>query len=150
MAVRTACGPLLELCEDGVVQIIHNSLTGADLEAKSNRGRTALHYAAEAGQSAALGLLIDAYRSQSLPIDGQTVRGRTALHEAAKSDRYESVKLLVDAGSRPDICDWRGRTPLHTAAEFEAICRSQKNESNDDWTVRLNSKQSIAGKRARA
>ncbi|KAL4889078.1 ankyrin repeat-containing domain protein [Aspergillus ambiguus] len=26
-AVRTACGPLLELCEDGIVQIIHHSLT---------------------------------------------------------------------------------------------------------------------------
>jgi ankyrin repeat protein len=27
VAVRTACGPLLELCEDGVIQIIHHSLT---------------------------------------------------------------------------------------------------------------------------
>ncbi|KAJ5328085.1 hypothetical protein N7452_008475 [Penicillium brevicompactum] len=26
-AVRTACGPLLEICEDGVVQVIHHSLT---------------------------------------------------------------------------------------------------------------------------
>ncbi|KAJ5594953.1 uncharacterized protein N7459_001161 [Penicillium hispanicum] len=27
MAIRTTCGPLLEVCEDGVVQIIHHSLT---------------------------------------------------------------------------------------------------------------------------
>ncbi|KAJ5951303.1 uncharacterized protein N7479_009716 [Penicillium vulpinum] len=27
LAIRTTCGPLLEVCEDGVVQIIHHSLT---------------------------------------------------------------------------------------------------------------------------
>ncbi|KAK1142054.1 hypothetical protein N8T08_008260 [Aspergillus melleus] len=99
---------------------------GADIQAKTIRGQTALHYAAEAGQPNSVGLLLEAYVAQSLTVDDISVGGRTALHEAAKSGRYESVKLLLDAGSRVDIRDRHGRTPFHAVAEFDQLSIPRK------------------------
>ncbi|KAI9037660.1 uncharacterized protein KD926_000146 [Aspergillus affinis] len=94
---------------------------GAYIGAKTIHGRTALHFAAEAGQTNAVGLLLQAYKRLSLPLDDVSVEGRTALHDAARSGRYESVKLLLDAGLRPNICDRQGKTPLHAVAEFDQV-----------------------------
>lgn len=94
---------------------------GANIEAKTIYGRTALHYAAEAGQSNCVGLLIDEFRKRDLPLNDVSIVGRTALHEAAKSGRHESVQLLLEAGLRPDVCDSQGKTALHAAAEFDQL-----------------------------
>lgn len=95
--------------------------SGADIRARTIQGRTALHYAAEAGKCNIVDILAGLYRSNSLSLDCQDSKGRTPLHEAARSGKLESVKILLDAGAVPDIKDRRARTPLHATSEFEEI-----------------------------
>ena len=43
MGIRTTCGPLLEVCEDGVIQILHHSLTEFALDRDVSHTRVANH-----------------------------------------------------------------------------------------------------------
>ncbi|KAJ5919132.1 ankyrin repeat-containing domain protein [Penicillium verhagenii] len=72
---------------------------GADVRAKDSQGRTPLHFVAEAGQSKALGFLIEIYEKSSFDIDYRTLKGRTALHYACRSGVAECVQLLLNAGA---------------------------------------------------
>jgi ankyrin repeat protein len=105
-------------CEINVWKLIH---AGANIQARTFRGQTALHFAAEVGNCGIVDLLVGCYLSQSVLLDSQDVKGRTALHEAARSGRPESVRILLNAGALYSVQDKRGRSPLHASAEFEAV-----------------------------
>jgi ankyrin repeat protein len=97
---------------------------GADIQSRTHKGETPLHFAARAGQANIVGLLVGLYQKQSLPVDSLSLSGRSALHEAARSGRPEPVKLLLDSGADPHNFDKDGRSPLHAAAEFVETHRS--------------------------
>ncbi|CAG7939364.1 unnamed protein product [Penicillium salamii] len=110
-----------------------NALTliehGANIKAKDKSMRTPLSFAAEAGQSNVVGLLLELYHNDPALVNHQCIKRRSALHEASRSGSPESVKLLLDAGADPLLPDERGRTALHVAAEFESRTGPQKAES---------------------
>jgi len=47
----------------------------------------------------------------------ECVKGERAIHRAAMYGKLEIVQLLLDAGTRPDVRNKKGKTPLHLAAE---------------------------------
>ena len=74
--------------------------------------RTALHYAAEAGQAESIDLLLAAGAKPS-PKD---FRGLAPLHLAVWAGHLESVRRLLAAKARVIVTDFDKQTPLHLAA----------------------------------
>lgn len=85
---------------------------GASGAARDETGRTALHWAANFGEPAAIGMLI----ARGCPVDGQDNRGRTALHLAARRGESAVVSVLLSRGATVDAREKLGMTPLMMAA----------------------------------
>ena len=85
---------------------------GANTEAKSIDGETALHRTAQRGWKVPLKLLLD----HGANIEARTNDGSTPLHLAAKKMRVEAVRMLLDRGATVDATSQRRQTPLHLAA----------------------------------
>ena len=82
---------------------------GADVNAKTKDGHTALMWAASQGQTAAVRLLLDA----GAGLDHKLVwDGRTALLRAASGNHPKTVKLLIDAGADVNAKRKEGFTAL--------------------------------------
>jgi len=115
---------------------------GASVDAKDQKGQTALHYAAKAGQIAVAKLLIAngadvnagewtplqeaAYYSKEM-VELLLAKGAdintgkwTALHSALDAARFDIVELLLAKGADANIRDGKGRTPLHIATWYAA------------------------------
>jgi ankyrin repeat protein len=113
---------------------------GSDVNARDNRGRTALSEACHGGpwkfepaediiqllldhgaqidlfQAAATGrteLIASILDRDGSLIDDQDVRGKTALFHAAHNNRFAAVKLLVERGADVNRCDAVGIAALH-------------------------------------
>lgn len=87
---------------------------GADVNAPSGDGMTALHWAAQRGD-AEMGatLLVAGARTSA----GTRIGRYTPLHLAARAGHAEIVALLVEAGADPEVRTTNsGATPLHLAA----------------------------------
>ena len=84
---------------------------GAEVNARSQMGTTALHLAAENGHAEVVKLLID----QGAEVKTQDQDGWTALHRAAKNGHSEVVKLLIGQGADIDQKDEFDKTPMHVA-----------------------------------
>ena len=87
---------------------------GADVNAPSGDGMTALHWAAQRGD-AEMGatLLVAGARTSA----GTRIGRYTPLHLAARAGHAEFVALLVEAGADPEVRTTNsGATPLHLAA----------------------------------
>ena len=87
---------------------------GADVNAPSGDGMTALHWAAQRGD-AEMGatLLVAGARTSA----GTRIGRYTPLHLAARAGHAEIVALLVEAGADPEVRTANsGATPLHLAA----------------------------------
>jgi ankyrin repeat protein len=114
----------------------------ANLDAKDQKGKTALHYAAKAGEIGAAKLLIAkgadvnagdwtplqeaAYHSKEM-VELLLAKGAeiktgewTALHSALDAQRFDIVELLLAKGADANITDDEGHTPLHIAASYAA------------------------------
>jgi thioredoxin-related protein len=85
--------------------------SAANLNAKDKDGRTALMFAAEAGNGEALKLLIDAGAS----MDINDFLGMVALHYAVEAP-LEITRTLIKSGADVDIRNSGGITPLMMAA----------------------------------
>ncbi|KAK6430015.1 hypothetical protein LTR95_013836 [Oleoguttula sp. CCFEE 5521] len=80
----------------------------------SANGREALHYAAEAGDSACIEVLLGA---QAAEVDAKDEFGRTPLSWAAENGHERVVKALLATGKvEVDSKDGGGRTPQWRAA----------------------------------
>jgi ankyrin repeat protein len=84
---------------------------GAQADARSSAGRTALHYTK--GRHEVLTLLLSACRQVS-PVDEL---GHTPLHRAAAQGQTVIVTSLIEAGAALNLADKTGRTPLHAACD---------------------------------
>jgi hypothetical protein len=84
----------------------------ADISAANNRGRNALHLAAESNHVEMVKLLLDHGASPKESSDG----GWTALHNAAQNGHTEAVSLLLAANANVNAELSNGMTPLHWAA----------------------------------
>lgn len=90
---------------------------GADVNAQSIDGRTALMSAAEYSSPEMLKLLLDAGANPNIQ---DTAFGKTALIESIKGSMtfsdpeslYEEIKLLIEAGADPNIQEQNGNTML--------------------------------------
>ena len=85
-----------------------------DLSAKSEMGRTALHYASAQGRPECVRLLIDS---------GADVRaadnyGDTALHRAAMYGHLDVARLLLDSGATPHAANAENMSPVDVAWEM--------------------------------
>ncbi len=88
------------------------------------RGAGALHFAAKAGFTGVMEVLLD----NGAPVDARSVKGETPLFYALKAgpraDMVKSVELLLSRGADPAHDDSQGRTPL-------AIARRMKRPGKD-------------------
>ncbi len=94
----------------------------AEVDTKDSSGETYLHYAATAGRTEAVKLLLEAGAN----INTKSDRGQTALHailDISNSDynlyrqSKDTVELLLSKGADVNLKDKNGRAPLHFAAE---------------------------------
>src|SRR5688500_8074176 len=86
---------------------------GADVNAAQGDGMTALHWAAERGDSAMIAVLL---RAQANVRAVTRIGDYTPLHIAAKSGHPAVVRALLDAGSDARALTSTGATALHFAA----------------------------------
>jgi hypothetical protein len=56
-------------------------------------------------------MLID----QGVDIESKDIRGRTVLHKAVQKATPAITALLLEKGSKPNVHDYQGDTPLHMA-----------------------------------
>lgn len=98
---------------DGVTHILRAS--SDIIDAKNDRGRTALHVAAQLGYNEIVKLLI----SKGALVDARSKWRYTPLHFAAEAPRPDVVVTLLDAGADVHAVTRDGLTPLHNAAAKE-------------------------------
>ena len=112
--------PLLHAAARGHVAIIEILVeAGADPNATSNEGATALHRASYRGDREAVAMLLAAGAD---PNRANHAAGLTPLHGAALGGHVECLRLLLEKGGDPDRCDNHGLTPLTRAAGKCAEC----------------------------
>ena len=94
---------------------------GADLEAKDNKGKTALHWAARGGHAGVASLLLE----RGADLEAKQNYGKTALHIAVFGGHAEVASLLLERGAELEVKDDFGKTALDYAEE-----RGHKNVAN--------------------
>ncbi len=85
---------------------------GADVNAKTSKGRTPLHWAAAKGQVEAIHALVKA----GAAIEGGDEEGATPLIVAARQGHVTAVEALVNLSAAVNATSSGGVTPLHDAA----------------------------------
>jgi uncharacterized protein len=95
------------------VERVQDLLTkGTNPNTVDGDGRTALIYAATAGNAPVAKLVLDAGAKTTL-LDKS---GNSALHYAAERGNVEVLRLMLDAKAPPDLLNKQGATPLLIAA----------------------------------
>jgi cytohesin len=79
--------------------------------------KTPLHYAAQGGHAALVGLLLD----RGAQINRPNIIGETALHYAAAAKHPETAALLAARGASLTARTERGATPLRLAVAFDRV-----------------------------
>ncbi len=95
--------------EEIVVELI---AAGADVSAKTDRGTTALHAAAQNGNEK----IFDRLLAAGAKPDEANHAGQTPLQLAVRYNHPQLVRKLLEQGVDPNKADAIGRTPLHYGA----------------------------------
>ncbi|CRL01979.1 CLUMA_CG015369, isoform A [Clunio marinus] len=108
-------------------------LPGVDVNKADNEGNTPLHFAAQAGQTEIVNMLLT--KSKGINIDAKNNLGFTPLMKAALQGRTKSAKLLLFAGASATLTDpsrgfradqWARYCGRHQTAEMiETSARSK-------------------------
>jgi ankyrin repeat protein len=116
---------------------------GAETNARTQSGRTALMEAADSGRDT----IVETLLAQGAEVNLQDQSGRTALMEAADfystnqsraSKRDRIVQLLLGRGANPNTVDNRGHTALKLAAKqqhFQVIPILAKGEEKTQYLL---------------
>ncbi|KAF4551972.1 Ankyrin repeat-containing protein 2 [Elsinoe fawcettii] len=89
-----------------------------DVNAASEDGLTALHWATKVSSLQAVHMLLEAGASVQTR---DPIYGRSPLHEAAKTSSVDIIALLASKADNVDVKDFYGLSPLHLAA-FNGHC----------------------------
>lgn len=95
------------------------TLSGAELEARSNDGSTALHLAASKGHVEVMQLLMD----RSADLDALNIAARSPLHVAILSSQQDAALFLLKNGVEVDGTDGLGKVSSH--AVISRACVSE-------------------------
>ena len=105
-------GKLISAVKNGDINSVRESIgNGADVDAKSNRGWTALHEAALYGHVDVAKFLI----AKGADVDARDIYGWTALHVAAGNERVEITEVLIDSGANLNIKTKENKTATEIA-----------------------------------
>lgn len=114
--------PLMRICsacnsdtdKDGQLELIKILLRGgAEVNAASENGNTALSYACRKNNWGAVRVLLDAESD----VNVRDKQGDTPLHEAAMANQPEIARLLLDAGANGNVNNAQGETALLLSAK---------------------------------
>ena len=99
----------------------------APANARDRVGRTPLHIAAEHGDLATIGRLLDQGADVNVQVRSNEARdtdwGNTPLHLAARDGQIGAVQLLLDRGANIDARNDRGVTPLHRSIGYPEVTK---------------------------
>ncbi|KAF3164646.1 hypothetical protein TWF751_009541 [Orbilia oligospora] len=95
-----------------ILKLVLNS--GADINARSEKGEATLHIATKRGDNHIVEYLL----KHGAVVGVVALNGHTALHEAAIHNRFEIARMLLDRGADIHALDALGKTPLYCAAEY--------------------------------
>jgi len=99
------------------VQRILQQPGGVNVNAGTQRGLTALHYAAEC---TVLGIVQAILQVEGVNVNARTMAGCTPLHLACRRshpNQFPIIQALLQAGADPNAADGSGETPM-----FPAVC----------------------------
>lgn len=98
---------------ESMVKMLLSPSSGAIINQKDSRGRTALHYAAEMEDDQIIKMLIQS----GADVNGLDDEGVSPLHRAAIMGRKVNARLLLNANANIEAIDEEGITPLRSAFE---------------------------------
>lgn len=127
---------LWKAVESGDTALLDRSLAaGADPSLCSAQGVSALHVAAQAGNTPLLLRLLSGARGE-VRIDEPSAQGYSALSDAAASGHLSCVHALLGAGASPEFRGPRGVRVLHrAAAQDNAEILRMLFKAGADWTA---------------
>ncbi len=109
---------LITAAKNGDIDRVKELITiGADVDARNNLGRTALHETAWYKYIKIAKILIE----KGADVDAKDNREWTALHWATVKGNVEIVKILIEMDADVDARDIYGWTALHVAAGNERV-----------------------------
>jgi cytohesin len=113
---------------------------GAYIDAKNEKGRTALHFAAMLDYRDILELLLDKGADVNAKDEEH---GYTALHHAARLGKRNAAEMLIAKGANINAKDKQGHTPLYVAVNNEYKIAELLIEKGADSSIRTESGQTL-------
>lgn len=112
-AMLGGCASLHQAAREGDLDAVRHALRhSADINARDQQGRSALHLAAGGGHDELTSILIGEFGAD---VNARDLNGQTALHHAAAAGHKQTVATLLAKGADLTIQDQFGRTPLDLA-----------------------------------
>eukprot|EP00892_Ulva_mutabilis_P007007 jgi/Ulvmu1/4679/UM002_0410.1 len=112
---------MIEGARYGDEEDVHEALTNsADVDARDEDGRTALHMAAANAYVSIAQTLLQAGANTEV----KNASGNTALHWACVAGSAPMVELLLAHGANPAALNAAGQPPIDGALDNDAVCKA--------------------------